>query len=226
MKRLPIVLSVAAFLLALLGVTSLGEAAKNALPFAKNADRVDTIHASKTPKAGQLYPLGKNKKFPAKVLSVTRGPQGDPGDIGLRGPTGPRGWRGTTGPQGVRGPVGPQGVPGPQGEPGRVALYYAWSDLVTVPGNGIPLSAAAVCPEGTTVVGGGWNRSGNFSSTTNVEVIESRWMPPDGVPDAWTVMMRNTGTGEAYLQVYATCIEPTDVYIQEPGAALHRVVEE
>jgi hypothetical protein len=79
MKRLPIVLSVAAFLLALLGVTSLGEAAKDALPFAKNADRVDTIHASKTPKAGQLYPLGKNKKFPAKVLSVTRGPQGGSG---------------------------------------------------------------------------------------------------------------------------------------------------
>ena len=75
MKRLPIVLSVAAFLLALLGVTSLGEAAKNALPFAKNADRVDMIHASKTPKAGQLYPLGKNGKFPAKVLSVTRGPR-------------------------------------------------------------------------------------------------------------------------------------------------------
>ena len=225
MKRLPIVLSVAALFVALLGVTSLGEAAKNALPFAKNADRVDMIHASKTPKAGQLYPLGKNGKFPAKVLSVTRGPRGEVGDIGALGPTGPRGWRGPTGRQGVVGPVGPQGDPGPQGEPGPVALYYVWSDLLTVPGNGIPMSAAAVCPEGTTVVGGGWNRSGNLSATTDVEVLESRWMASDEVPDAWTVTMRNTGTGEAYLRVYATCAEPTDVYVQQPGAALHRVAE-
>ncbi|HSB38407.1 MAG TPA: hypothetical protein VLD13_04900, partial [Gaiellaceae bacterium] len=68
MKRLPIVLSIVAFVVAVMGVTPLGEAARNALPFAKNADRVDKIHASTTPKAGQLYPLGKNKKFPAKVL--------------------------------------------------------------------------------------------------------------------------------------------------------------
>ena len=104
MKRLPIVLSAAAFVIALMGVTPLGQATRDALPFAKNADRVDTLHASRTPKAGQLYPLGANKKFPAKVLSVTRGPKGEPGDMGLMGPTGPRGWRGAIGPQG---PIGP-----------------------------------------------------------------------------------------------------------------------
>lgn len=221
MKRLPIVLSVAAFLLALLGVTSLGEAAKNALPFPKNADRVDTIHASKTPKAGQLYPLGKNKKFPAKVLSVTRGPQGDPGDIGLRGATGPRGWRGTTGP---RGAVGPQGVPGPQGEPGRVALYYAWSDHVTLPGNQGVASAGAVCPEGTAPVAGGWAMSGPIA-TTDIEVITSEWGTADEAPDSWWVMMQNNGTEDASFQAMATCTEPTVIYMQEAGAALHRVIE-
>ena len=102
MKRLPIVLSVAALVIAVMGVTPLGEAAKNALPFAKNADRVDKIHASTTPKAGQLYPLGKNTKFPAKVLSVTRGPKGDSGEMGQIGASGPQG------------PAGPQGLPGIQ----------------------------------------------------------------------------------------------------------------
>jgi hypothetical protein len=76
MKRLPIVLSAAAFVIALMGVTPLGQATRDALPFAKNADRVDTLHASRPPKAGQLYPLGANKKFPAE------GPLGDEGAEG------------------------------------------------------------------------------------------------------------------------------------------------
>src|SRR5512144_1276279 len=95
MKRLPIVLSIVAFVIAVMGVTPLGEAARNALPFAKNADRVDMIHASKRAKAGQLYPLGRNAKFPASVLSVTRGP------IGPEGPQGPQGAQGARGPAGV-----------------------------------------------------------------------------------------------------------------------------
>lgn len=110
MKRLPIVLSAAAFVIALMGVTPLGQATRDALPFAKNADRVDTLHASKTPKAGQLYPLGANKKFPAKVLSVTRGPKGETGEMGLPGPTGPRGYKGLRGATGAQGPIGPSAM--------------------------------------------------------------------------------------------------------------------
>lgn len=213
MKRLPIVLSVAAFLLALLGVTSLGEAAKNALPFTKNADRVDAIHASKTPKAGQLYPLGKNAKFPAKVLSVTRGPRGEPGDIGAQGPTGPRGWRGATGP---RGPAGAQGIPGP------VSLYYVSSYEITLPGDGALVAGWAECPDGTAVVTGGWETAGPFD-TTDLEVISSTWDAFGALPDAWYVLMQNNGTAATSFVVEATCTEPTYVYTQEAGAALHRV---
>lgn len=71
--RLPIVLSVTAVLIAAAGYTSLGEAAREALPrasFAANADKVDGIHASKRRRAGRLYPLGRNGKFPASVLTV------------------------------------------------------------------------------------------------------------------------------------------------------------
>jgi hypothetical protein len=82
--RLPIVLSVTAVVIAAAGYTSLGEAAREALPrasFALNAHKVDSIHASKRPRAGYLYPLGRNRKFPAAVIGV--GPQGPPGVSGL-----------------------------------------------------------------------------------------------------------------------------------------------
>lgn len=68
--RLPIVLSITAFLIAIAGITPLGQAASDAIPrFARNADKVDGIHASRTPKAGRLLALNKSKKFPASVLT-------------------------------------------------------------------------------------------------------------------------------------------------------------
>jgi hypothetical protein len=79
--RLPIVLSVIALVIAAAGYTSLGEAAREALPrasYALNADKVDGIHASKRRRAGRLYPLGRNGKFPASVIGV-----GPPGVSGL-----------------------------------------------------------------------------------------------------------------------------------------------
>jgi hypothetical protein len=68
-RRLPIVLSMTALVVAIAGITPLGEAASDAIPrFARNADKVDGIHASRTPKAGRLLALNRNKKFPASVL--------------------------------------------------------------------------------------------------------------------------------------------------------------
>lgn len=117
-QRLPLVLSAAALLIAVLGATPNGIAAltggtvRVAL-FAKNAAKVGGIGASKKPKAGKLLPLGKNGKFPASVLPASKGgpagpqgPQGFPGQKGAKGATGPAGLRGATGPQ------GPGGAPG------------------------------------------------------------------------------------------------------------------
>jgi hypothetical protein len=78
--RLPLFLSLVALLVAVTGFTGLGEAARNALPrasFANNAHRVDGIHASRRPRAGYLYPLGRNRKFPAAFIGT--GPAGPPG---------------------------------------------------------------------------------------------------------------------------------------------------
>ena len=70
--RLPTVLSITALVIAIAGITPLGQAASDAIPrFARNADKVDGIHASRTPKAGRLLALNKSKKFPASVLTAT-----------------------------------------------------------------------------------------------------------------------------------------------------------
>jgi hypothetical protein len=71
-RRLPIVLSVTALVIAVAGVTPLGEAASDAIPrFARNADKVDGLHASRTPKAGRLLALNSSRKFPASVLTAS-----------------------------------------------------------------------------------------------------------------------------------------------------------
>ena len=78
--RLPLFLSLVALVVAVTGFTGLGEAARDALPrasFAINAHKVDGIHASRRPRAGYLYPLGRNRKFPAAVIGT--GPAGPPG---------------------------------------------------------------------------------------------------------------------------------------------------
>ena len=71
-RRLPIVLSVTALVIAIAGTTPLGEAASDAIPrFARNADKVDGLHASRTPKAGRLLALNRQRKFPASVLPAS-----------------------------------------------------------------------------------------------------------------------------------------------------------
>ena len=73
-RRLPLIFSVTALVVALAGITPLGEAARDAtqvVRFARNADKVDGLHASRSPKAGRLLALNSSKKFPASVLTTT-----------------------------------------------------------------------------------------------------------------------------------------------------------
>ena len=76
-RRLPIVLSSTAIVIAVGSAAGLGQAARNAITpkarYALNSDRVDGIHASRLPKAGRLLALGTNKKFPASVFSGLSG---------------------------------------------------------------------------------------------------------------------------------------------------------
>ena len=58
---------------------------------AANADRIDGIHASRSPRPNRLLPLNAAGKFPASVLTLSQGPKGDAGPGGATGPQGPAG---------------------------------------------------------------------------------------------------------------------------------------
>lgn len=80
---------------------------------ARNADKVDGLHASRRPRAGRLLALDRSGHFPRSVF-----PAGLRGRAGPRGATGPRGPVGTLGPRGPIGPRGLAGAPGPTGQLG------------------------------------------------------------------------------------------------------------
>lgn len=95
--RMPIVLSTAALIVAVLGVTPLGNAAIHAVvPFAKQAGNAAKLngHRSSLNGAPKTIPVvGANGKLPASLGAV--------------GPQGPAGPKGDKGPKGDTGPIGP-----------------------------------------------------------------------------------------------------------------------
>lgn len=135
----PAVLSV--FVVAILVFLAAGSGVGNTVDIVKKAvtaDKVDGIHASRTPTPKRLLPLDAAGRFPSSVLppgtAGSPGPKGDPGEQGPQGPQGVPGPKGDPGapgptgqpgPQGVTGPQGPQGPPGPQGAKGDTGIV-AW----------------------------------------------------------------------------------------------------
>lgn len=169
-RRLWGAVAVATLAVAVLGWSSVGQAASSAVRtalFAKNSDKVDGIGASKTPRAGHLFPLGRGGKFPSRVLPELtvvglegpRGPQGATGPQGPQGPPGPKGDPGAPGAQGIMGPAGPQGLQGapgptgPQGPPGVSGYQIVTAE--TPNDSTSPKGATVLCPTGKRAVGGG-----------------------------------------------------------------------
>src|SRR5439155_12790039 len=68
-KQLPLVLSAAAVVIAVLGFTAFGQAASKAPPasYALNSAAVNGIHAARVPIPGYLIALNRCGKFPASV---------------------------------------------------------------------------------------------------------------------------------------------------------------
>ena len=101
--RTSIVLSSVALVVAVLGVTPLGNAAVSRIaavvPFAKqagNAAKLNGHRSSLTGARGTIPVVGKNGKLPASL-----------GGVGPQGPAGPAGPKGERGPKGDPGPIGP-----------------------------------------------------------------------------------------------------------------------
>jgi hypothetical protein len=221
MKRLHVAATATALvILAVAAVTPIGQATVDAVtPFARNSDRIDGLHASKAPRAGQLIALDRNAKLPASVLRVksgakgdtgaqgAAGPQGAKGDTGAQGPAGPQGAKGDTGAQGPAGPQGPKGDTGPQGAPGQVAVTYAWSDWVTVRANQTGF-AEALCPTGAIALGEAHHTA---STADRVAVLAS---DPIASPDGrvgWYLFLENTGDTDAQFIMHAICFHNVKV---------------
>jgi hypothetical protein len=108
-NRLPLVLSATALVVAVFGITPLGQATTNIVQthYAKNAKFLRGNAPSVKAGKGKIPLANKAGKL-------------DPswGAVGARGPAGPPGANGAQGPQGAQGAQGPQGGQGPQGPAG------------------------------------------------------------------------------------------------------------
>jgi hypothetical protein len=145
--QVPLVLSIAALAVAVLGSTPAGHAVVSVVPpFAKkahyadragNASAVNGIRAARKPKPRFLVPLDARGKLPASVAPA--GPQGK------------------TGPQGTRGDTGPPGISG-----------YELVHNASASDSTNQKSALVNCPAGKRVVGGGTDVS-PFSEPTAVK---------------------------------------------------------
>jgi hypothetical protein len=105
---------------------------------AGNANTVNKIGASKTPRAGMLLPLNARGQYPAGVVPAGRqgaaGPAGTQGPQGLQGAPGPAGATGGAGAQGSKGATGAagnDGLPGLPGAPGDQGIQGVKGDTGT-----------------------------------------------------------------------------------------------
>jgi hypothetical protein len=218
-KHLPLSLAVAALVVGVLGWTGLGEAAGNAVrvAFARNSGSVDGISASRRPRAGQLIPLGKNRKFPESVMPTIvvtgdtpgpRGPAGAPGQPGApgpagtpgqQGPQGPPGLNGAAGPQGPQGPVGLSGQQGAQGPPGPPGMS---GYEIVVGSQSSSGTASANCPSGKLAVGGGMETAGD--DPNDVLLTSSK---PVSAGGTWRVTVADLDDTDSYhVAAYAVCV--------------------
>jgi hypothetical protein len=67
-QRLPLVLSITALAVAVLGTGAVQSVAQTVVDYARNADRVDGIHAARTPRANRLLALDADARFPRSVF--------------------------------------------------------------------------------------------------------------------------------------------------------------
>ena len=141
MKRLPIVLSVTALVVAVLGSTPVGEAAKNLV--------VPRASVGTPQLKNNAVTSAKVKNFSLRAGDFGRGelPRGRVGPQGPAGPKGPAGAPGATGTPGATGPTGAAGAPGLSG------LQTVSANTGSNTTNAKTLTA--VCPSAKQAVGGG-----------------------------------------------------------------------
>jgi hypothetical protein len=184
-KRLPLVLSITALAVAVLGSTPAGHAVVSAVPpFAKkahyadkagNASAVNGIKAARKPRPRFLVPLNARGKLPPSVA-----------------PAGPAGPQGKTGLQGAKGDTGPPGISG-----------YEFVSNSSAFDSTDKKSVLVTCSAGKRIVGGGTDGAAGLSEP--VAVRQS--FPLEGAITGWLgSAYETTPTSESWsLFVYAIC---------------------
>ena len=136
------------------------------------------------------------------------GPKGVAGPKGATGPVGPKGQTGARGETGARGPTGPRGPKGDKGEPGGISSVQIGEACDgTCVGNfyNTYLEAWAGCPQGTRVVGGGFDVvPGRYSDGTRYPVEVQRSYKPAGY-EYWVVGVNVQSLSFQDLKVQAMC---------------------
>jgi hypothetical protein len=182
-RRLPLILSATALLVALLGSTPFGRAAGSALEqvvprakradFAANAGRLNGYKASLTPRRGQIPVVGANGKLSASLGAIgPAGPKGDPG------------------PQGPQGPAGGAGVAG----------YQRVTENITVPEGDAAPDFGVSCPGGRSVLAGGY-RVNNRNDADQLIVFESQPVSNS----SWRFRISNETGGAKPMTLFAVC---------------------
>jgi hypothetical protein len=97
------------------------------------------------------------------------------------------------------GPMGPAGAAGAAGVSGYEVVTSGPAS-VTINGNQTT-ALTAVCPDGKTAIGGGFDYSGNTAALTPVASFPS-------APDTWRVMIRLSQVAAATFQgrAFAVCV--------------------
>jgi hypothetical protein len=179
-ERLPLALSCAALVVAVLGATPLGEAAGRAIAkgvpyaakagFAKNAGKLSGHTASAKPRAGQIPILNANGRLAASI-----------------------------------GAVGPKGDPGPKGESGAVGISryeQLQPKQVKITDKG-QRDQTVTCPGGKSVLAGGYNIPQQNTQSPDVVVTESR----PASKSAWKFRVDLLTGAQPTVYLFAICAE-------------------
>jgi hypothetical protein len=120
-QRLPLALSATAFVIAVFGITPLGQATTNIVEthFARNANFL----RGKAPSVAAKPNTVVVRDGKGQIAGVSRGARGLPGAQGLQGP------QGAQGPQGPQGPQGQPGAQGAKGDPGPLITPEAYREV-------------------------------------------------------------------------------------------------
>lgn len=223
-------------LVAAMSATPVADAAKRAVDKvlfadkARNAQKVDGLSASRTPKPGQLLALGSDGRFPASVVPAIAGGKGEIGPAGPRGEIGPAGAKGERGPAGEMGPVGPtgpmgptgdagpkgdSGLPGPKGDKGDPgAPGFSGYEIVFATNSGFGnsqvrqyASAQAVCPAGKKLLGGGARTHSPETALTSNGPIYAYSNTPTWFAEARDVTP-GSNTVSVDVEAWAFCATP------------------